>query len=54
MNIKIWYSKGVKQWRWSFIDDDLNMYSGQQILLRDAMNDIVEKVDKLKGFCDDK
>jgi hypothetical protein len=47
MNIKLWYNGNMKQWRWTLIDSDLNMESGQQPDLRVAMNDIANTVEYL-------
>ena len=41
MDIKVWYSKGIKQWRWTLLDiETKRQESGQQYHIRDAMNDI--------------
>ena len=41
MEIKVWYSKGMKQWRWSLLDiESRRQETGQQYHIRDAMNDI--------------
>ena len=45
MNIKLWYSKSMKQWRWSLTDEYMDMASGQQPDLRDAMQDIATTVE---------
>ena len=48
MNIKLWYSSGMKQWRWTLTDDNKSMRcqeSGQRPDLRDAMNDIAATVE---------
>ena len=45
MNIKLWYSKSMGQWRWSLTDEWLDMASGQQPDLHDAMNDIANTVE---------
>ena len=46
MEIKVWYSKGIKQWRWSLIDiETRRQESGQQYHIRDAMNDIATTID---------
>ena len=45
MNIKLWYSKSMKQWRWSLTDEYLDMASGQQPNLHDAKNDIATTVE---------
>ena len=46
MEIKVWYSKGIKQWRWSLIDiETRRQESGQQYHIRDAMNDIATTIE---------
>ena len=46
MEIKVWYSKGIKQWRWSLMDiESRRQESGQQYHIRDAMNDIATTVE---------
>ena len=46
MEIKGWYSKGIKQWRWSLIDiETRRQESGQQYHIRDAMNDIATTIE---------
>ena len=41
MEIKVWYSKQLKQWRWSLLDiETRRQESGQQYHIRDAMSDI--------------
>ncbi len=48
MDIKLWYSKDLKRWRWSLIDPvTRRQESGQQFDLRDAMNDIANTVEYL-------
>ena len=48
MDIKLWYSKDMKQWRWSLIDPVTGKQeSGQQWDLRDAMNDVATTVEYL-------
>ncbi len=48
MDIKLWYSKDLKRWRWSLIDPvTRRQESGQQYDLRDAMNDIANTVEYL-------
>jgi len=47
MNIKLWYSKSMKQWRWSLVDEYMDMASGQQPDLRDAMQDVAKTVEYL-------
>ena len=53
MDIKLWYSKHLKQWRWSLIDPSTgNQESGQQWDLHDAMKDVATTVEYLieKGY----
>ena len=46
MEIKGWYSKGIKQWRWSLMDiESRRQESGQQYHIRDAMNDIATTIE---------
>ena len=46
MEIKVWYSKGMKQWRWSLLDiESRRQESGQQYHIRDAMNDIATTIE---------
>ena len=46
MEIKVWYSKGIKQWRWALIDiETRRQESGQQYHIRDAMNDIATTIE---------
>ncbi len=46
MEIKVWYSKGIKQWRWSLMDiESRRQESGQQYHIRDAMNDIATTIE---------
>ncbi len=48
MDIKLWYSKDMRQWRWSLIDPvTRRQESGQQFDLRDAMNDVATTVEYL-------
>jgi hypothetical protein len=47
MDIKLWYNEEMKMWRWTMIDNDLNMEAGQQSDLRDAMNDVANTVEYL-------
>ena len=48
MDIKLWYSKDMKQWRWSLIDPvTKRQESGQQFDLRDAMSDVANTVEHL-------
>jgi hypothetical protein len=48
MDIKLWYNESMNLWRWTLIDRDLNMESGQQEDLKLAMVDILRilSVDK--------
>ena len=46
MDIKVWYSKGIRQWRWSLMDiESRRQESGQQYHIRDAMNDIATTIE---------
>ena len=46
MEIKVWYSKGMKQWRWSLLDiESRRQEPGQQYHIRDAMNDIATTIE---------
>ena len=48
MDIKLWYSKHMKQWRWSLIDPvSVKQESGQQWELQDAMRDVANTVEHL-------
>ena len=48
MDIKLWYSKDLKRWRWSLIDPvTQRQESGQQFDLRDAMNDVANTIEYL-------
>jgi len=48
MDIKLWYSKDLRRWRWSLIDPvTRKQESGQQFDLRDAMNDVANTVEYL-------
>ena len=48
MDIKLWYSKDLKRWRWSLIDPvTRRQESGQQFDLRDAMSDVANTVEYL-------
>ena len=48
MDIKLWYSKHMKQWRWSLIDPvSGRQESGQQWDLQDAMRDVANTVEHL-------
>ena len=48
MKINLWYSKGMGQWRWTLCTEAHNgdhQHSGQQPMLRDAMNDVANTVE---------
>ena len=46
MEIKVWYSKGMKQWRWALLDiESRRQETGQQYHIRDAMNDIATTIE---------
>lgn len=49
MKIQLWYSTGMRKWRWTLSDDKNSSVqeSGQQPFLRDAMNDIANTVEYL-------
>jgi hypothetical protein len=47
MDIKLWHNKEMNLWRWTLIDSDLNMESGQQEDLKLAMVDIANTVQYL-------
>ena len=51
MKINLWYSKSMEQWRWTLCEEFKNgvtkteQHSGQQPMLRDAMNDVANTVE---------
>ena len=49
MNIQLWYSQEMKEWRWSLIseEDKRDQHTGGQEDLRDAMNDVANTVEFL-------
>jgi len=48
MVINLWYNADMKQWRWTLTDDHRPIIkAGQQVNLRDAMNDIAKTVEYL-------
>ena len=49
MNIKLWYSKSMQQWRWTMTDEFMDMASGQQPNLRDAMDEIEKTVEYMSA-----
>tara|TARA_A200000159_G_scaffold59316_1_gene54879 strand:- start:10967 stop:11152 length:186 start_codon:yes stop_codon:yes gene_type:complete len=59
MKINLWYSKSMGQWRWTLVEEWRNgvtkseQHSGQQPMLRDAMNDVANTVEYMLE-CKDK
>lgn len=52
MEINLWYSNIIKQWRWTLTDSHspvIRQESGQRPDLRDAMTDVVNTVEYLLG-----
>jgi len=47
MIINLWYNEGMKLWRWTLTDKDMNMEAGGQPELRAAMSDIANTVEYL-------
>ena len=48
MDIKLWYSKDIKKWRWTLIHPaTLQCESGQQYALRLTMDDVTVAVEKM-------
>ena len=48
MDIKLWYSKNMKQWRWTLLDNQLPVHkSGQMYDLREAMIDVATTVETM-------
>lgn len=47
MIINLWYNEGMKLWRWTLTDRDMNMEAGGQPELRAAMSDIANTVEYL-------
>ncbi len=48
MDINLWYSKSMKQWRWSLTDNSrpiMKQESGQRYDLREAMNDVATTIE---------
>ena len=48
MDIKLWYSKSMKQWRWSLSENSRpirTQESGQRYDLREAMNDVATTIE---------
>jgi hypothetical protein len=45
MDIKLWFNEEMQLWRWTLLDKDMNMESGQQSDLRIVMNDIANTVE---------
>ena len=51
MDIKLWYSKHMRQWRWSLIDPATGKQeSGQQWDLHDAMGDVEATIELAKNI----
>ena len=59
MKINLWYSKSMQQWRWTLVEEWKNgvtkteQHSGQQPMLRDAMEDVANTVEYMLE-CKDK
>ena len=49
MNIKLWYSNSMEQWRWTLMDENLDQASGQQHDLIDALEQIAKRVEYLQS-----
>ena len=49
MNIKLWYSKSMQQWRWTLMDEMLDQASGQNPDLRGALEEIAKRVEQLQS-----
>ena len=49
MNIKLWYSNSMEQWRWTLMDEKLDQASGQQPDLRDALEEIAQMVERMQS-----
>ena len=48
MDIKLWYSKNMKQWRWTLLDNETRRQeSGQSWGLRDAMDSITVTIEDM-------
>ena len=48
MDIKLWYSKDLRQWRWTLLNPSTNQHeSGQHYGLGHAMNGITETVERI-------
>tara|TARA_R100000329_G_C7486248_1_gene171282 strand:+ start:364 stop:540 length:177 start_codon:yes stop_codon:yes gene_type:complete len=47
MDIKLWYSKDIKKWRWTLIHPSGEYESGQHYGLRPSMNDLAEAVERM-------
>ena len=48
MDIKLWYSKDIKKWRWTLIHPGTRQCeSGQHYALRDTMDDVTSAVEKM-------
>ena len=49
MNIKLWYSNSMEQWRATLMDENLDQASGQQPELRDALEEIAVRVELMQS-----
>ena len=51
MKINLWYNKGVKQWRWTLLDDrdERRMESGNSGELEVALSDIRQTIEWMLG-----
>ena len=49
MNIKLWYSNSMEQWRWTLMDENLDQASGQQPDLRDVLEEIAQMVERMQS-----
>ena len=60
MKINLWYSKSMHQWRWTLSEEfkngitKLEQHSGQQPVLRDAMDDVANTVEYILDTKDNK
>ena len=60
MKINLWYSKSMGQWRWTLVEEMKNgktykeQHSGQQPMLRDAMNDVANTVEYMLKYNESK
>ena len=60
MRIQLWYSEGMKEWRWSLttrtygVEGDYTQKTGSKADLREAMGDIANTVEYLVEKTDGK